>query len=320
MQKDCIDFREVFSSVVKHFLIRALLALVAMEDLELHQLDVKTTFLHGDLDEEIYMLQPKGFEVIGKENHVCRLEKSLYGLKQSLRQWYRKFNAFMIAHNFACSSYDSSVYMRSTNAGPLIYLVLYVDDMLVACKNMLEVEELKSQLLKEFDMKDLRDAKKILGMEIVRDRSKAYLYLNQTRYIEKVLKRFAMGDAKYISTPLGSQFKLSKDLCPRAKQEEEDMRGIPYTNAIGSIMYARVCSRPDIAQAVSMISRYMGKSGKQHLDAVKWLRRYMKCTSDLCLMFGIDDTVLVIVILILRVTLIVESQLRVWYSLWWYSN
>ena len=119
-QVEGIDFHEVFSSVVKHSLIRALLALVAIEDLELHQLDVKTTFLHGDLDEEIYMQQPEGFEVIGKENYVCWLEKSLYGLKQSPRQRYRKFNAFMIAHNFSRSSYDSCVYMRSTNAGPLI--------------------------------------------------------------------------------------------------------------------------------------------------------------------------------------------------------
>ena len=119
--------------------------------------------------------------------------------------------------------------MRSTNARPLIYLVLYVDDILVACKNMLEVEELKSQLTKEFDMKDLGDAKKILGMEIVKDRSKGFLYLNETRYIEKVLKRFVMYDAEYVSTPLGSHFKLSKDLCPRTKQEEEDMRGIQMT-------------------------------------------------------------------------------------------
>ena len=130
----------MFSPVVKYSLIRALLALVAMKDMKFHQLDVKNAFLHGDLDEEIYMKQPKGFEVIGKEDYVCRLEKSLYGLKQSPRQWYRKFDAFMIAHNFAHSSYDSCVYMRSTSVGSLMYLVLYLDDMLVACKSMLEVE------------------------------------------------------------------------------------------------------------------------------------------------------------------------------------
>ena len=105
---------------MKHSSIRALLALVAIEDLELHQLDVKTAFLHGDLDREIYMQQSEGFEVIEKETYVCRLEKSLYRLKQSPRQWSRKFDAFMIAHNFARNSYDSCVYMRSTNAGPLI--------------------------------------------------------------------------------------------------------------------------------------------------------------------------------------------------------
>jgi reverse transcriptase-like protein len=163
---------------VKHASIRSLLALVAMEDLELHQLDVKTAFLHGDLDEEIYMQQPKEFEVIGKENYVCKLEKSLYGLKKSPRQWYRKFDAFMMAHDFSRSLYDSCVYMRSTNAGPLVYLVLYVDDMLVACKSFLEVEVLKDQLSKEFDMKDLGDAKKILGMEIVSTRD-ICIYIKQ---------------------------------------------------------------------------------------------------------------------------------------------
>ena len=102
--------------MVKHSSIRSLLALVAMEEMKLHQLDVKTIFLHSDLDEEIYMKQLEGFKVFGKENYVYKLEKSLYGLKQSLRQWYNKFDAFMLAYNFARSSYDKCVYMRSTSA------------------------------------------------------------------------------------------------------------------------------------------------------------------------------------------------------------
>ena len=116
---------------------------------------------------------------------------------------------------------------------------------------------------KELDIKDLGEAKRILGMEIVRDRSKGFLYLNLTRYIEKVLKRFSMDSAKIVSTPLSSHFMLLKDLCPRTKQEEEDMRGIPHKNVVGSIMYTMVCRRPDIAQAVSMVSRYMANPGKQ---------------------------------------------------------
>lgn len=134
-QVEGVDFHEVFSPAVKHSSIRVLLALVAMEDLELHQLDVKTAFLHGDLEEEIYMKQPEGFEVEGKEEHVCHLVKSLYGLKQSPRQWYRRFDSFMLAHEFTRSSYDSCVYYKELVSGSFIYLLLYVNDMLVACKH-----------------------------------------------------------------------------------------------------------------------------------------------------------------------------------------
>ena len=288
-QVEGVDFHEVFSPVVKHSSIRALLALVAMHDLELHQLDVKTAFLHGELEEEIYMKQPEGFEVKGTENHVCRLERSLYGLKQSPRQWYKRFDSFMVTHDFTRSSYDSCVYFKKLVDGSLIYLVLYVDDMLVACNNLIEVEKLKRLLASEFDMKDLGDAKKILGMEIFRDRKKGELYLSQRRYIENVLDRFSMRNAKAVSTPIGSHFKLSKELRPQSKQEEEQMARVPYTSAVGSIMYAMVCSRPDIAQAVSMVSRYMSRPGKGHWEAVKWLLRYLKGTCNVCLKFGKDS-------------------------------
>ena len=163
---------------------------------------------------------------------MCRLERSLYGLKQSPKQEHRRFECFILSHSFTRCSYDSSVYMRSTRARSLIYLVLYVDYMLVFCKRMLEVEDLKEQLLKEFDIKDLGDAKKILGMEIVKDRNNRFLYSSQKRYIDKVLKRFSMDNAIVISTHLGSHFLLSKDHFPRTKQEEDDMQGVQYKNFI----------------------------------------------------------------------------------------
>jgi hypothetical protein len=129
-----IDYNDVFSPVVKHSSIRALLGIVAMHDLELEQLDVKTAFLHGDLEEEIYMDQPKGFIEPGKENFVCKLKKSLYSLKQSPRQWYKKFDSFMIANGFKRSLYDSCVYIKFIDRSP-IYLLLYVDDMLNGAKS-----------------------------------------------------------------------------------------------------------------------------------------------------------------------------------------
>jgi len=129
----------------------------------MEQLDVKTAFLHGNLEEEIYIQQPEGFVVPGKENHVYRLKKSLYGLKQSPRQWYKRFDSFMVGSR---SSYDNCVYFQKTSDGSFIYLLLYVDDMLIAARDKSLVNKLKTQLSSEFDMKDLGPAKIILGIEI----------------------------------------------------------------------------------------------------------------------------------------------------------
>lgn len=135
-----IDYNEVFSPVVKHSSIRTLLSIVAMHDLELEQLDVKTAFLHGELEEDIYMEQPEGFVIPGKEKLVCKLKKSLYGLKQSPRQWYKRFDTFMLSQGFKRSNYDSCVYLK-TVSGSAIYLLLYVDDVRITAKTMPEINE-----------------------------------------------------------------------------------------------------------------------------------------------------------------------------------
>ncbi|KAG8489499.1 hypothetical protein CXB51_017516 [Gossypium anomalum] len=209
-----VDFTDVFSPVVKHSSIRALLGIVAMHDLELQQLDVKTTFLHGELEEDIYMQQPEGFTVSEKEDYVCLLKKSLYGLKQSPRQWYKRFDSFMTSHDFKRNSFDSCVYFKKNSDGFFVYLLLYVDDMLIAAKDKGEIRKVKAQLSKESEMKDLGPAKKILGMEILRDRKTSKLHLSQKGYIEKVLCKFNMQSAKPVSTPLAPHFILSSALSP----------------------------------------------------------------------------------------------------------
>ncbi|KAG8482771.1 hypothetical protein CXB51_024179 [Gossypium anomalum] len=130
-----VDFTDVFSPIVKHSSIRALLGIVAMHDLELEQLDVKTAFLHGELEEDIYRQQPEGFTVSEKEDYVCLLKKSLYGLKQSPRQWYNRFDSFMTSHDFKRSTFDSCVYFKKNSDSSFVYLLLYVDDMLIATKD-----------------------------------------------------------------------------------------------------------------------------------------------------------------------------------------
>ena len=279
-----IDFNDVFSPVVKHSSIHTLLSIVAMRDFELEQLDVKTAFLHGELEEDIYMDQPEGFVVPEKENLICRLKKSLYGLKQSPRQWYKRFDSFMLSHDFKRSDYDSCVYLKTVNDSA-IYLLLYVDDILIAAKDKSEIVKLKAQLSKEFEMKDLGAAKKILGVEIIRDRKSGMLYLSQRGYIEKVLRRFNMHDAKPVSTPLAAHFRLSSALCPVSDDDIEYMSRIPYSSAVGSLMYAMVCSRPDLSHALSVVSRFMANPGKEHWKAVQWIFRYLRGTSSACLQF-----------------------------------
>ena len=291
-QKEGVDYNEVFSPVVKHSSIRILLALVAQFDLELAQLDVKTAFLHGTLNEEIYMSQPEGFKVPGRENWACKLNKSLYGLKQSPRQWYKRFDSFMMTQKYTRSHFDHCVYFRKLQDGTFVYLLLYVDDMLIASKSKVEINRLKAQLSSEFDMKDLGEAKKILGMEIKRDSAKGTICLTQTQYLKTVLQRFGIDNkSKPVSTPLAPHFKLSALMSPTTDDAKRQMDHVPYANAVGALMYAMVCTRPDISHAVSMVSRYMHNPGKGHWQAVKWILRYIQGTVDVGLKFERDQTV-----------------------------
>ncbi|KAG8502824.1 hypothetical protein CXB51_000466 [Gossypium anomalum] len=239
-----VDFTDVFSPVVKHTSIRALLGIIAMHDLELEQLDVKTAFLHEELKEDIYMQQPERFIVSEKEDYVCLLRKSLYGLKQSPRQWYKSDGSF-------------------------VYLLLYVDDMLIAAKDKGEIREVKAQLSQEFEMKDLGPAKKILGMEILKDRRASKLYLSQKGYIEKVLCRFNMQSAKPVSTPLAAHFGFSSALSPQSDDEIKYMSHVPYSSAVGSLMYAMFGRTKD------GVIRYVDADFARDLDRRRSLTGYV---------------------------------------------
>ena len=148
--------------------IRFLLSLATTFDLEVEQMDVKTVFLHGDLNEEIYMKQPEGFSVKGKKELVCKLKRSLYGLKQSPRMWYQKFDTYIQGLGFVRSKVDHYLYYKQVGEH-FIYVVLYVDDMLLDGNNMEVIKEVKSQLSSKFDMKDLGATNLILGKEIKRN-------------------------------------------------------------------------------------------------------------------------------------------------------
>jgi hypothetical protein len=206
--------------------------------------------------------------VKGKKELVCKLKKSLYGLKQSPRMWYKKFDTYMLGLGFTRSKEDHYVYFKLIG-DHLIYLVLYVDDMLLIGNNKEIIQDVKTQLSSKFDMKDLGAANFILGMEIKRDRENRKLWLNQRKYVETILQRFNMQECKPVRVPIPVGVKLSVDQCPKTQEEEEDMSCVPYASVVGSLMYAMVCTRPDIAHAVGVLSRYMSKPGKEHWTTIK---------------------------------------------------
>ncbi|KAL0454353.1 UNVERIFIED_CONTAM: Retrovirus-related Pol polyprotein from transposon TNT 1-94 [Sesamum latifolium] len=250
-QKEGIDFTEIFSPVVKFTTVRILLALVAHHDWKLKQMDVKTAFLHGDLEEKIFLNQPCGFVDKKNPNHVC-----------------------MLKNRYMRSDFDPCLYFKNESSMP-IFLVLYVNDMLIASPSLTLITELQNSLRKSFEMKDLGNAKKILGMSIERDRKSSTIFLNQSTYVQNVLEKFSMENAKPTSIPLAAHFQLCKDQCPKTESDKEKMKKVPYSNAIGSVMYLIVSTKPDIAYAVSCLSRYMSNVGTPHWEALKWLLRYL---------------------------------------------
>ena len=283
-QKEGIDYQEIFSPVVKHVSIRVMLSIVVDQDLELEQLDVKTALLHGTIDEYIYMEQPEGYVEEGQEGKVCKLVNSLYGLKQAPRQWNKCFDTFMLKNGFVKSEFDLCVYLKKIKEGDYVYLLLYVDDMLLVAKRMADIKKVKEMLSKEFDMKDLGPAKRILGMNIERDRVGGVLKLSQSKYVKKILHVFRMGEAKCVSTPIGAQFKLTA-----LKEGEQGFASsddeVPYSNAVGSVMYTMISPRPDLAFSVGLVSRFMSNPSKEHWAAVQWVLRYLVGTQSVGLVF-----------------------------------
>ena len=192
----------------------------------------------------------------------------------------------MADHRYNKTASDHCVFVKKFSDGNFIILLLYVDDMLIVGHDIQKIESHKKDLSKCFAMKDLGSAKQILGMRITRDRKNGKLWLSQQRYIEKVLERFNMSNSKSVSTLLAGHFKLSSQQCPTSEKEKEEMKKIHYASAVGNLMYAMVCTRPDIAHAVGVVSHFLSNLGKEHWQAVNWIFMYLRGTSRICLCFG----------------------------------
>ncbi|RVW98911.1 Retrovirus-related Pol polyprotein from transposon TNT 1-94 [Vitis vinifera] len=241
-------------------IVRIIMALVAHYDLELYQMDVKTRFLNGNIDETIYMVQPENFE----SNDSKQLVITSFGFKEN--------------------TVDQCIYLKFSGR-KFIILVLYVDDILLASSNVGLLHETKQFLSSKFDMKDLGDASFVLGIQIYRDRSRGILGLSQKAYIDKVLSRFGMSNCAPGDTPVAKGDKFSLHQCPKNEIEKNDMERFPYASAIGSLMYAQVCTRPDITYIVGMLGRYLSNLGMDHWKKAKRVMRYLQRTKDYMLTY-----------------------------------
>ncbi|RVW67446.1 Retrovirus-related Pol polyprotein from transposon TNT 1-94 [Vitis vinifera] len=260
------------------------MALVAHYDLELHQMDVKTAFLNGNIDETIYMVQSENFESNDSKQLVCRLKRSIYGLKQASRQWYRKFDQVITSFGFKENTVDQCIYLKFSGS-KFIILVLYVDDILLESSDVGLLHETKRFLSSKFDMKDLGNASFVLGIQIHRDRSRGILGLSQKAYIDKVLSRFGMSNCAPGDTPVAKGDKFSLHQCLKNELEKKDMERFPYASAIGNLMYAQVCTCPDIAYIVGMLGRYLSNPGMDHWKKAKRVMRYLQRTKDYMLTY-----------------------------------
>jgi transposase InsO family protein len=284
-QKHGIDYTETFAPVVRFSSIRALLAIGAYYDLEIHQMDVKTAFLNGDLDHDIYMKQPEGYEVKGYEHLVCKLNKSLYGLKQAGRQWYEKIDSELRRMRFDRLATDNCIYIKQTNEYTII-IALYVDDLLILSNSMKELRIIKQQLAGSFEMKDLGEARFILGIKIDRNREKKTLSITQTEYVKNVIKNYGMEDSRRTTvTPMNPGMKFIKSgIVGDTNSEVVNIK--QYQAAVGAIMYAMLGTRPDIAYSISKLAQYSNEPREQHWKAVKQLLRYLATTSNYCLTYS----------------------------------
>ncbi|KAE8710943.1 GRAS family transcription factor family protein [Hibiscus syriacus] len=250
--------------------------------------DVKTTFLNGKLEEDVYMTQPEGFVFPGNIGKVCKLQRSIYGLKQASQSWNLRFNDAIKEFGFIRNKDEPCVYKKAS--GSIVsFLILYVDDILIIGNDIPTLQSVKTWLSSCFSMKDLGEAVYILGVKIYRDRSRRLLGLSQSTYIDKVLKRFSMEESKKGFLPMRHGISLSKEMCPSTPQEREQMNKISYASAIGSIMYAMICTRPDVSYALSMMSRYEANPGENHWVAVKNILKYLRRTKGKFLVYGWEE-------------------------------
>ncbi|KAL2936002.1 Retrovirus-related Pol polyprotein from transposon RE1 [Bienertia sinuspersici] len=268
-QREGIDCDETFSPVVKPATIRTVLSIALSKSWSIHQLDVKNAFLHGHLNETVYMYQPLGFRDPARPNHVCLLRKSLYGLKQAPRAWYQRFATFVKSFGFVNSKSDTSLFIYH-HGKATAYLLLYVDDIVITASSESLRQQIISRLSSEFAMKDLGELSYFLGISV--SRTNDGLFLSQQTYAKEIIDRAGMSHCKPSPTPVDSQGKLSSlNSAPFADPSL-------YRRLCGALQYLTF-TRPDISYAVQQVCLFMHAPTDAHMAALKRIIRYLQGTS-----------------------------------------
>ena len=276
MQVPGQDFTETMSPIACLASYHAILSLAAKLVLEMHHLDIKTAFLNGSLDEEIYMKAPDGFN---GGSGVWRLRKSLYRLKQVSHVWNKLLNGTLKKLGFNHCEKDTCMYLYQSK-GVFTILAVHIDNMLITSNSTQKLIELKDRLAEHFRIKDLGEVNFLLGIEVTYNRKAGMIELLQQAYIEQLLKRFNLQDARPTTTPLSSGVWLTQDNCPSTNEGREDMTNILYASLIGALMYAAIGTRPNITFAVGALSCFLSNPGRCHWNEAKHTLCYLKGTAN----------------------------------------
>ena len=273
-----IDYYETFAPVVKIQTLRTLFAIAAQKDLIVHQIDIDTAFLNGELEEETYVEPPPGITKFD-ENKVCKLKRSLYGLKQAPRAWNKALVNFLSEFGLKQLKSDVCLFVNES-----IIIAIYVDDIIITSKHLDQIVEFKNKILNKFKAKDLGEVKFVLKINIEKVPGGGWK-LHQQNYIDELIQFYEMKNEKTVAIPIQPNHKLTVDLV----EEKEPLRKLidssQYRQAIGKIMYLMICSRPDICYAVTVLSRFMSKPREKHWRHVKQLLRYIKSTRNYALIY-----------------------------------
>lgn len=284
IQKPGIDFEEVYAPVARIATLRTFLVVAAKRSMPVYHFDVKTAYLYGVLDEEIFMRQPPGFEVPGNEELVCKLKRSIYGLRQSARCWNRKLKQVLTKLGFTASIADPCLFVKGADQYQS-FLLVYVDDFLIAATEN-EMKNISKGLQEEFELTSLGEVSHFLGMEVKREAG--FFNICLRNYINKLLEKHGMEQAKTSKSPMDPTYLKSVGV----GEAFEDVT--KYRSLVGGLLYLSVLARPDIAACTAILGRRFNAPTQGDWSAAKRMLRYLKLTKDWCLRLGGDtDTPLI---------------------------